>query len=288
MTAIIDSPTFFAGDIEAAAIERAGHNPPSRLADRWDICGLREVKHQLYYLILGLTSYVLAAVCLSNLSKRLWVISRHELHKSTEIKTQRVFKDVMLSPSVNANRTDTSDVYLQRPCRYKLNTGETVKLQFFHRDGLCRGMSFWFIFLLLKTAPLFTDEDQHFRSVGAQFEKGAPKQAALLHALTGHCRVYDLLHLQAQEDYKKIDPQNKSNQQIIQEIQSLEPGLYSIFTSDHQMVYRKTATHHYLFDPTQGSFKVDSPAIFEKLMRKWLDDQNNYQEISIDKYTLAV
>lgn len=246
--------------------------------------------NELYYffsgIALALASYFLHAICLTDLSKKTWVMSQHALSDATAIKTQKIFQANLLTRSINAHRQDTADYYLQSPLRTSFVTHPTpTSLNFFHQDGLCRGMCHWFIFLYFKTQSRFADPEQHVRAVGQQFEQGAPRQSAFLHSLNMPS-LYDTLKLNVHQDYSKISVTGKTHEQLIREFQCRIPGVYGIYTSTHLVVYIKLdENRQYLFDPNVGCIKVTSAELFKNAMESYLGSHDNTLDILIDRYS---
>lgn len=291
---ILQSPALLAdflnGNEESAAIIRAAQNPSaSQLADRWDTACLSEVKetyHLLYAFVLTVLSYALHNLCMPDLSKRLWVLSRHEQSNGTIIKTEKFFQEHFLARSINYYRNDTADFYLQSPLLLNLSSQSATLLEFFHDKGLCRGMSLWFVYLYFKTQNHFSNPQEHLRALGTQFEQGASRQAAFLHSMKTPSSNYDLLNLNTQIDYLKINPRGKTHEQIIGEMQHCIPGVYGVYTGTHQLVYIKHQDgRQFLFDPNKGIFEVDSLALFKKAMERYFNTHDNAPKILIDRYT---
>ena len=289
----LSSPThlnrFVSGDEEKKSILRSFLSSTSSIQGRtWSNSPIDF--DELYYLASGyfltLASYLLYAVCLSDLSKKVWVKSRHTINNALIIKTNKVFQDHLLAKSVNTHRLDSSGYFLRSPAKTDLATHPTPNtLNFFHKEGICRGMCHWFVHLYFKTSASITNTDQHLKAVGKQFEQGAPAQAAFLHSLDLP-PIYKLLALKVQMDHSKISTQAKSENQIIVEFQKRPPGVYGIYTSTHQVVYIKVdELRQYLFDPNIGVVKITSPDLLKNAMQRYLETHDSSKEISIDLYT---
>ncbi len=226
---------FFEGREEAISIGNYRADP--QRAGRWDVTCLSELT-ELYHLtnafFLMMTSYLLHGLCMTDLSKRLWVLSRHEHSEGTVIKTQRVFQENFLVRSINTYRKDIADFYLQSPIHFFLpGQTETCSADFFRSNGLCRGMCHWFVYLYFKTIGQFTTAEEHVRAVGAQFEQGASRQAAFLQGLNPLPALYELLRFHIQADYLNTTLQGKTHAELIRQIQSFEPGVYGIYVGNH-------------------------------------------------------
>ena len=273
--------SFLNGERETAEIVRYTSQPPK-------IGG--EQHSELYYyvssILLTLASYLLHVVCFSGLSKRTWIMSRHAMADATAIKTQKVFQQNLLIRSINTHREDTADYYLQRPQHIPYLTYPNPNIMnFFHSDGLCKGMCYWFASLYFKTEGRVTDPKQHVIGVAQQFAKGAPAQAAFLQSLDNK-PIYDLLQLQVHEDNSKITVTGKTREQICREFQCRCPGVYGIITSSHFLIYIKINDNdQYLFDPTKGCICISSIDLFKKAMDSYFDSHDNTKEISVDWFS---
>jgi hypothetical protein len=280
---------FLNGDQETGEIFRFAA-PASTSTSFYKEQDIGTVINKLYYLFsnfaLTVASYLLHAVRLTDLSKKTWVMSRHAMADASAIKTEKIFQEHLLSRSINTHRKDTSDYFLLPPMHTSLDTHPNLNsLNFFHENGMCRGICHWFIYLYFKTQSHFTDSEQHLRAVGKQFEQGAPRQAAFLNSLALPS-LYNLLRLEVRRDYSKIEVAGKIPEQIFREIQCRVPGVYGIYTSSHQVVYIKINDNlQYLFDPTKGCIKITSTQIFKNAMEPYFNTHDNTQEILIDNYT---
>jgi hypothetical protein len=205
---------------------------------------------------------------------------------ATAIKAQKVFQTNLLSRSINTHRQNTSDYYLHSPLRTSFATHtNSTSLDFFHQEGVCRGMCHWFIFLYFKTQGRFANPEQHIRAVGQQFEQGAARQPAFLQSLA-LAPLYDLLKLNVHQDNSKISTAGKTPEQILREFQCRAPGVYGIYTSSHQVVYIKIDDNQqYLFDPNVGCIKITSTQLFKNAMERYFESHNNARDILIDRYS---
>lgn len=285
---ILQNPTtlarFLSGKEEAAAVVQAGH---STLAGRWVVTEpscWQEMYLSLSSLVLMIASYALQTLCMTDLSKRAWVLSRHQSAQMRVLETQKIFQNNVISRSINTHQIDTADFYLQHPLSTNLPRTEAARIPFFYSWGICHGMCHWFIHLFFKTYGHFPNAEQHLCALSTQFEQGAPRQAAFLQAPEVFSSIADLLKLDVQKDYKLIDPRVSTHEQIIRGIQSCEPGVYGIYAGNHQVAYIKYADKQFLFDPNRGVIKVDSPDLFLKAMESYLKVQDHGLDILIDRY----
>lgn len=285
---------FLEGSEEAAAIVCAGSNASGRLAGRWEVSYLsnfKEVYFQLTALVLYATSYLSYGLCMTDLSKRLRVWAQHEQSNARVIAAVRVFQNNLLGFSINTYRKNISDFYLQPPLQIALpGLTEASRFNFFSENGVCRGMSHWFVYLFFKTLNQFSNPEQHLCALSTQFEHGASKQAAFLHSLNQSrdmmLMMYGLLNLNVQEDYLSADPQNL--EQLRQELQLCPPGVYGIYIGNHQLAYIKYQSSHqqFLFDPNYGIFKIDSSPLFIKGLERYFGNHDLADPIFVDRYYL--
>jgi hypothetical protein len=273
--------SFLNGENEAAQIARYTHAPPSRKPQQSS-----ELPYLVSHILLPLAHYLLRLICFSDLAKKVWVMSRHAIDDATAIKTQKIFQQNLLGRSINTHRKDTEDYYLQHPMRVPFATYNEKNLEFFHKNGICKGMCYWFAFLYFKTKDRFTDPQQHIRAVTEQFAKGAPRQAAFLQSLKP-ASIYELLRLNVQEDSSKVSVAGKTRDQICRELQFRAPGVYGIITtSPHFVIYVKVDDNHeYLFEPNKGSINISTPELFKKAMDRYFDTHDSTKEISVDCLT---
>jgi hypothetical protein len=130
-------------------------------------------------------------------------------------------------------------------------------INFYHSEGICRGASFWFLYLFQKTAGHFATEKEHFIAVARQFINGVPRQAALLQTF---CNAEAGLL-----DMKKIGAFEISLPQImnhapdlIKNIRSLSPQAYYLGVNDHGIVYVKfSESMGYIWDPAIGAIDCE-------------------------------
>ncbi len=261
---------FLTGDADAAALKPGPHN----LAHRWDVTDfeVKEVCHWVKTLFLTAVSYLLRGLCLTSLSNRVWVLSRHELAEAQFAKAAQAFQDNLITRSINTYREEDADFYLQLP--------DSIKFQ---PLGLCRGMCYWYMHLLFKTQLKFVDRVEHLRAVGDLFAHGAPIQAALLHALPTDESLYQLAKLDVEEEYATIPTKNRSHEALIGDLNRLDPGKYFIYTSNHVVVFIKMANQQFIFDPSTGTINVTSPLLFQNAMSFYFDLHDQKQEIFIDR-----
>jgi hypothetical protein len=248
---------------------------------------LNEIHYHFSSFVLTLASYLLSAACMTGLSRKTWVMSRHAMDNALVIRTNKVFQENLLSRSINTHRLDSSDYYQKPTMRIPFDTIPDTGLNFFHEDGMCRGMCFWFVSLYFKTLGQFPNVEQHLSAVGQQFSQGAPREAAFLQSMDpDKPALYDLLRLNNHFEYSKIRTTGKTIEQILREFYVRLPGVYGIYTSTHNVIYIKIdENRQYLFDPNKGCIRIASTELFKKAMESYFESHDNSKEIVIDKYT---
>lgn len=281
----------FLSDNEAVqAILQARQDPAMpRLSDRWDVEYLQEVASEVYHLltslVLSITSWVFYAFCLSDLSKRVSILSGYHQHQAQRFGVRRIFEENLLATSFNCHRLDTVDVYLQPTLPLQIGIHQ-MPVSLYQPQGLCKGTCHWLVHLFFKTQNQFTSSEEHLRAIGRQFEEGGSRQVALLQSLPPPL-IYEVLPINVHLNYLAINPQNKTLQEIVDEIQTCEPGgVYALYTSTHQLLYHKNRNgEQFLFDPNLGVVKADSYPVFRKIIGRYLAEHDTSHEILIDLYT---
>ncbi|MGE0669655.1 MAG: hypothetical protein AB7H48_11060 [Parachlamydiales bacterium] len=152
------------------------------------------------------------------------------------------------------------------------NEGE---VRFDHANGICRGMSDWFLYLYFKTKHEFSDPRSHMIALGRQFSKGGGVEPVLLQSL--NIKNGSLLNLRiGVHDQQLIAgrypgvelsryPLNQwENEQdrIIQELRNLPPGGYKVGVPHHSTAYVKVDDHlSFYFDPNVGIIEISGEEV---------------------------
>jgi hypothetical protein len=274
---------FLSGIEEASALL---HSPAATTSNQAGNSDFHQISASVYGFFLTIGSYLLRALCMTDLSKRVWVQSRHVFSEEAAVKTDQVFKEHLLAKAVNTHRLDTADYFLTPASASTLHTHPSAPntLHFFQQEGLCRGMCLWFVQLYFKTLGSLPDAESHLKALGKQFEQGAPRQAAFLHSLD-FPSLDDLLSFPVKNNHIKITPAGKTEDRIIGILQALPPSVYGIYLASHEVVYIKLdESRHYLFDPQVGLIKVTSPSVFKQAMGSYLQSHDATQEVLVDVY----
>lgn len=141
--------------------------------------------------IIGCIFFEIASKVLffSKLSIRCKIIERHFEFNIDYYLNNYKYKNKLISSSVNGPDLNVSDIYLQNAFKTdefnpkiakRINFNELNQIDFSGVDGVCFGMSNWFIYLFLKTQKKCPDIEKHLKVVGKIFENGANHQALIL------------------------------------------------------------------------------------------------------------
>ena len=138
--------------------------------------------------------------------------------------------------------------------------GEKI-VSFNNSEGVCRGMSEWFVYLYFSTLKKFSDPTQHFTAVAKQFENGAPSEAVLIQNLC--IKKGKMIGLKIEYDaYKICDDNSGLGKKITRRIiNKIPPGVYTVRFPEHQCVYVKLNKNlSFYFDPNKDAEAyVDTP-----------------------------
>lgn len=278
---------FFKGEraIQDICLKRQVGASMPLLAGRWKVTIVIETcAYELSACAWRILS-LLVWVCSTDLSKRCIVLALHAKSHAETLSCQKRFGMHFLAPSVNTYPTDRSDIYLHPP----VNSSLFGPSGFFNANGLCRGMSNWFLYLYFQTRPAFDNPVIHMRYVTRQFAHGAPPQAALLHLFNPHVRprpvAAHLPSLQITEFFRRFSTNSSvTNQAIAAELNELDSGAYTVFSSRHQFNFIKIDDDlSFIFDPNYGCFILDSSLSLERVLPLCLSTHNYSRgEIVID------
>ena len=177
------------------------------------------------------------------------------------------------TPSIPESRITDPRVEKRTFC----NLEHAVK--FHNNNGICRGMSDWFIYLYLNTKAQFSDPRSHMRALGKQFANGGGMEATLLQSL--YMRKGKLLGLKigAQTahslsnnytptvDYPSSNWHSQAGE-IIEQFQNMPAGAYRSWVPRHATVYIKINTNlGFFFDPNHGITEINGDAQGEELFK---------------------
>ncbi|MBS0629095.1 MAG: hypothetical protein JSS30_02580 [Verrucomicrobia bacterium] len=166
------------------------------------------------------------------------------------------------------------DAYLQQNCR-------EIRL---YSDGLCRGASLWFINLYLKTAAKFSDPVKHLRAVSEQFTMGVPKQGAILQGLETTDRLLKVEMQRLKQHDISLYELECNLKRALKKVESLEKGIYRLGVLNHSLVYIKTETGSYIWDPEIGLLAMSDKQLLSYIMRRYYQLGNTQSRIYFEQY----
>jgi hypothetical protein len=188
-------------------------------------------------------------------------MAKHQVSEVSLLSWLHIYGADLIAPLFNLYAFSAHEIYLQpnlprtalEPDLVMAQTMKNQELINFWNKGVCRGMTNWFFTLYLRTKTESLDLEAHLRTIAAQFYPGAPKQAALLHAL--HFPEKELLNLQ--RDPISVVLFSAPPEKQAEVAGTLEAGLYELFLPNHRLAYIKVdAQLGYLIDPSIGVIRV--------------------------------
>jgi hypothetical protein len=129
-------------------------------------------------------------------------------------------------------------------------------VKFNHNQGICRGMSYWFLYLYLKTKTQFSDPRSHMAALGRQFVEGGGVDPTLLQSV--YLRKGKLLNMQITAPH--VTPEHIMNKPL-----NIPAGAYTIALPRHMMAYVKIHDKlGFFFDPNHGITEINGEAVDKK------------------------
>lgn len=188
------------------------------------------------------------------------------------------------SPIDISSITDTK-VKNRTPLYSNCKEIDTQRIVFNSGKGICRGETFWFIYLYLSIQHLFSDPLTPILAAGKQFAQGGENESILLQGLY-HIKKGKMLNLKIDACFQ--DPASKSlnaaqvyqNDEAIRILSSLNNGVYKVDLEKHACAYIKISQDlAYYFDPNYGVFELSGNYRYYNLIAlvKWYFPEN-YQE----------
>lgn len=234
---------------------------PRLLADKWQIYWINFLS-AFHTLITSRALKALHYLCKQlNLhsSKRIIKIAHLHLNKEQDrasaIKTHQA---ALISFSRNCPHLSSSDIYLEPSAKLSSIQDHHVrsltygypKVKWFHKNGECKGMCFWFVYLYLSCKGNFSDDHSHVLAVAKQFEEGAPSPAILLQSLW---LIESLLGIEG----SRRDVSFEKFEKDLAEFSNIPLGIYSVGVGTHRINYIKISQEEaYLFDPNFGTWHI--------------------------------
>jgi len=150
------------------------------------------------------------------------------------------------------------------------------KIQVRHNDGICEGMSNWFLYLYVATKPWFANPRKHLIAITKQFEKGAPREASLLQSI--FVKKGKILNANIQREYAKLRYKDYLNDKAGAKkiVDGLLPGAYHVSIrsdpniSGHSVVLIKINKNlSFFFDPNYGLYEINGENLSGWLLPKF-------------------
>jgi len=270
-------------------VVEAGRYP--NWSGRWEVSPFLALPYVILIGCAKIASCVLSAIGSKRAS--LWLDKKVELSSHTGRFYSLIYGEDFLAPSLNQYSPDAIDIYMHPPIATEEIVDERVReiihpkltqLEFEKDDGMCRGESFWFLRLYLKTKRLFQNSQQQLRAIGQQFSWGAPAEAALIQKLG---LKYEFLRMfitsgELIRDDEADDP-SALLQQIVETFQGLQPGAYFLGVPKHSMAYISTGEGQgYLFEPNKGTIAIHDEGGFRMLARIIMSYREDDEESRAD------
>lgn len=152
------------------------------------------------------------------------------------------------------------------------------KIKFGHYQGICRGESFWFLYLYLKTKDQFSDPRAHMAALGAQFKNGGGMDPTLLQSIS--LGTGELLNLKigtqsaAGTTCRKLieytpEQWRSRSADILRQLKAMPAGAYAVGLPVHQTAYVKINDQlGFFFDPNRGIEEIQGPEHDQKLYER--------------------
>lgn len=185
------------------------------------------------------------------------------------LKDQYWYGERFLSGSVNMHILERVEDYWHSslkkkqisPYMQELIKPET-KVRFYEREGICGGMSNWFLYLFHKSRTQFDSDKACAAAVGRQFAQGAPQEAALIQKLN------KVPILDAEGINNVYGDPWEPNASFTDFLKTLEPACYFVQLNHrpHGVVYIKSAQtddEGIFFEPCRGTFAITTETTAE-------------------------
>ncbi len=148
------------------------------------------------------------------------------------------------------------------------------EVRFGHHEGICKGMSYWFLNLYLKTKEQFTDPRALIAAIAEQFKKGGGMDPTLLQSV--YVRGGKVLNLKignrdaaGRSFYPNRHIPNEwrtNSSEMIRKMKALPAGAYGVALPVHMTAFIKVNDLlGYYFDPNHGVIEIQGSELSEKL-----------------------
>ncbi|MDP1607741.1 MAG: hypothetical protein Q8L98_00305 [Chlamydiales bacterium] len=172
-------------------------------------------------------------------------------------------------------------------------------------QGVCQGMSIWFLYLYFKTRASFQDPKAHIACLTNLFANQAGVEANLLQIFKlkevlefldlridlESCESKHSLFFQGEDEFSlcslklQTTQNSEETENIIKQLNQLPNGAYIIRVPIHSCVYIKTENYVFFFDPSAGTvaINVDSPNYNLGLFRFLTIQAIHYENLAFNK-----
>ncbi len=210
-----------------------------------------------------------------------------------------VNKVTFLSWAINHPQKNLPEIQLLQTLEVtdpKLQKRTTTSKLKFSTEGVCKGVSLWFVYLYLQTKHLFSDAQKQMITIAKIFANGAPIEAALLHEVK--TKIGNIIDLSfGAPGFLTPNPvqtialaENTKKRQIAnpslagKELDNLNVGAYLCHYPTHMVSFVKISSNLcYLFDPNTGILEFAGPDLGAELLA-WLNETCYFNDESINEY----
>lgn len=284
---------FFKGKKEIGEISLLAKDEKKLLlANRWQVsCILAPLLCSIYTLtslFICILGNVVGCIGISSLQKRCIVLSKHFKANAAEASLFSRF----IGFSRNMHALDSADFYLRPEIPTKsLKDPQIIDVTFFrshgatdpldplvrniifyHGEGICRGMSNWFMHLYLKTVDKFKNPAAHLAAVTKIVgERGASPQAALLQSFSDEAAL-----LKMKTTYSTVISHRmlneKDQKKSLAALSNLPPGAYGVGLYHHRINYIKVHDElGFIFNPSKGLLRCEGKEHAKKALDHFLE-----------------
>lgn len=259
---------YLSGEKQLAVLAKTNASPSAVFWGPWQVMCLHvktAISHigKVFFREISHCTELLGA---KGFSLRCKLLSLHCLQEVNHAKAYTLFKERFLFPARNVHAMKTEKTFARRPIQRDSITDPDIK-RYIPQDsepisiasplGVCRGICEWFLYLQKKSISLFPTSEKQLLAIAKLFEKGAPKEAAVIQALPQYSTMQKEPFVNfffSQTNYIT----EESLPYVHYSIHSLDEGSYFLYLSDHVLAYIKEGPDlGYLYDPNYGLIKLD-------------------------------
>ncbi|NGX59584.1 MAG: hypothetical protein KR126chlam3_00736 [Chlamydiae bacterium] len=279
--------TLFTGEEEIRALEQLPTQsyvfPEGHLyMSRWQVAWIMVTApfRLVLYVFLKTIANFLEIFSIVGFSRKMHLRAHHLSYTFDSACNQTHYGKRLLIPLFNDYRKDISDVYTLKGIPREHILDPLIRAQL-HEDNktiefdkfgkLCSGSVYWFNYLFMKgiKESKLNEECVSFvdyaRAVSKLFEKGQPRQAALLQSLYG--LQTDLVDIE--EKVFKIPPSDIKSAVLLRKVPD---GLYHLALPKHSVSYIKFGKEEMVMDPNVGLIRIDKPQDLLDIIHQYTKD----------------